>query len=96
MYVKEGAKIPTPKLSNVTHLGIKQMSGKEARVGKRLGKQLQGMLRPIVAIQKKIDLGWDTSTTSEKGRGLSKKKDKRESIVSSRKIEKVQKWTYHH
>ena len=23
MYVKEGAKIPTPKLSKVTHLGIK-------------------------------------------------------------------------
>ena len=30
MYVKEGAKIPTPKLSKVTHLGIKQMPGKGA------------------------------------------------------------------
>ena len=54
MYVKERAKIPTSKLSKVTHLGIKQMSGKGARVGKRLGKRLQGMLRPIAAIQKKF------------------------------------------
>ena len=53
MYVKEGAKISMPKLSKVTHLGIKQIFDKGARVGKGLGKQLQGMLRPIVAIQKK-------------------------------------------
>ena len=63
------------------------MSGKEARVGKGLGKQLQGMLRPIVAIQKKIDSGWDISSTSEKGRGSSKKKDKRESPIFSGKRE---------
>ena len=30
MYVKEGAKIPMPKLSKITHLGIKQVSGKGA------------------------------------------------------------------
>ena len=28
MYVKEGAKIPMPKLSKVTHLGIKQVPDK--------------------------------------------------------------------
>ena len=38
MYVKEGAKIPMPKLSKVTHLGIKQVPGKGARAGKGLGK----------------------------------------------------------
>ena len=53
MYVGEGAKIPMPKLSEVTHLGIRQVSGKGARVDKGLGKRLQGMLRPIVVIQKK-------------------------------------------
>ena len=53
MYVKEGAKIPMPKLSKVTHLGIKQVSGKDARVKKGLGKRLQGMLRPITVIQKR-------------------------------------------
>ena len=50
MYVKEGAKIPMPKLSKVTHLGIKQVPDKGARVGKGLGKRLQGMLRPITVI----------------------------------------------
>ena len=54
MYVKEGAKIPTQKLSQVTHLGIKQVHGKGARAEKGLGKRLQGMLRPIATIQKKI------------------------------------------
>ena len=40
MYVKEGAKIPTSKLSKVTHLGIKQVPSKRARVGRGLGKRL--------------------------------------------------------
>ena len=57
MYVKEGAKIPMPKLSKVTHLGIKQVPDKGARARKGLGKQLQGMLRPITMIQKKDRFG---------------------------------------
>ena len=57
MYVKEGAKIPMPKLSKVTHLGIKQVPDKGARVGKGLRKRLQGMMRPIVVIQKKDRFG---------------------------------------
>ena len=38
MYVGEELKVLVPKLSETTHLGIKQMSDKEARVGKGLGK----------------------------------------------------------
>ena len=57
MYVKEGAKIPVPKLSKITHLGIKQMPNKRARVRKGLGKRLQGMLKPIMVIQKKDRFG---------------------------------------
>ena len=57
MYVKEGAKIPVPKLSEVTHSGIRQVPGKGARVEKGLGKRLQGMLRPIAVIQKKDRFG---------------------------------------
>ena len=53
MYVGEGVKILLPKLSEVTHSGIGQVSGKGARVGKGLGKRLQVMLRPIALIQKK-------------------------------------------
>ena len=57
MYVGEGSKIPMPKLSETTQLGVKQMGKKRARAGKCLGKGLQGMLRPIIVIQKMIDSG---------------------------------------
>ena len=40
MYMKEGAKIPVPKLSKVTHLGIRQVPVKRVRVGRGLGKRL--------------------------------------------------------
>ena len=57
MYVGEGAKVPVLKLSEVTHSGIRQVPGKGARVEKGLGKRLQGMLKPIAAIQKRDRFG---------------------------------------
>ena len=57
MYMGEGAKVPMPKLSENTHSGIRQVLDKRARARKGLGKQLQGMLRPIAAIQKKDRFG---------------------------------------
>ena len=57
MYVGERAKVPVPKLSKVTHSGIRQVLGKEAQVGKGLGKRLQGMLRLITVIQKRDQFG---------------------------------------
>ena len=53
MYVGEGAKISMPKRSEITHSGIRQVPGKGARVEKGVVKRLQGMLKPIVVIQKK-------------------------------------------
>ena len=50
MHVGEGAKILVPRLSEITHSGIRQMLGKGARVGKGLGKRLQGMLGSIAVI----------------------------------------------
>ena len=52
MYVGEGVKVPMPKLSENTHSRITQVPSKRAGVEKGLGKQLQGMLRLIAAIQK--------------------------------------------
>ena len=57
MYVGEGAKVSVPKLSEIAHSGIKQVSGKRARVGKGLEKRLQGMLKSITIIQKKDRFG---------------------------------------
>ena len=34
MYVGEGLKVPIPKLSKITHAGIKQLPGKELDLGK--------------------------------------------------------------
>ena len=56
MYVGEG-EIPVPKLSEITHSGIRQVFSKRARVGKGLGKKLQGMLKSIAVIQKRDRLG---------------------------------------
>ena len=95
MYVKERAKILMPKLSKVTHLGIKQVPGKGARAEKRLGKRKACWGRSLWS-RKRIDSGWDTSPIDKKGRDLSKKRDRKELPVSSRKREKAQKWTYHH
>ena len=53
MYVGEKVKILMPKLSKITHSSIRQVPDKRARVGKGLGKRLQGILRPIAVIQKK-------------------------------------------
>ena len=50
MYVEKWAKITVPKLSEITHSGIRQVLGKGAQVEKGLGKKLQGMLRLIAVI----------------------------------------------
>ena len=78
MYVKEGAKIPLPKLSKVTHSGIRQVPSKGAQVGKGLGKRLQGMLRPIIVIQKKdrFGLGYKPDRR-ERQRFIEEKRQKR-------------------
>ena len=57
MYVGERAIVLMPKLLGVTHSSIRQVPSKRAQVGKGLGKRLQGMLKPIVVIQKKDRFG---------------------------------------
>ena len=57
MYVREGLKVPVPKLSDATHAGIKQLPDKGVRVRKGLGRKLQGMLMPIAMTQKKDRFG---------------------------------------
>ena len=78
MYVGEGAKVPVPKLLEVTHSGISQVLGKGARVKKGLGKRLQGMLRLITVIQKKdrFGLGYKPDKR-ERQRSIEKKRQNR-------------------
>ena len=93
MYVGEGAKIFVPKLSEITHSGIRQVLGKGAQVGRGLGKRLQGILRPITVIQKKdrFVLGYKL----DKQRRKSFMEEKRELLVFLGKRRKTQKWKYH-
>ena len=78
MYVGEEAKVPMPRLSKNTHSGVRQVPGKGARAEKGLGKQLQGILRPITAIQKKnrFELGYKPDR-QERQRFLKEKRQKR-------------------
>ena len=78
MYVEEGVKIRVPTLSEITHSGIRQVPDKGARVEKGLGKRLQGMLRPIVVIQKKdrFGLGYKPERR-ERQRFVEEKREKR-------------------
>ena len=90
MYVKEGAKIPVPKQSEVTHSGIRQVPSKGARVEKGLGKRLQGMLKPIAAIQKKDRFGVGTNLTRKEDKDSWRRKDRAESPAFSGKRRTVQ------
>ena len=89
MYVKEGAKVPMPKLSKVTHLGIKQVPDKGARAGKGLGKWLQGMLRPITVIQKKDRFGVGYKPNRQARQRFLEEKSGRELPVFSGKKQKA-------
>ena len=66
-----------PKLFEITHLGLKQVVGKGVRVGKGLGKRLQGILKSIVVIQKKDRFGLgDKPDRRERQRFVEKKGEK--------------------
>ena len=78
MCMGEGAKVPVPKLSKNTRSGIRQVPDKRVRVGKGLGKRLQGILRPIAVIQKRdrFGLGYKPDRR-ERQRFLEEKRQKR-------------------
>ena len=91
MYVGEGAKVPMPKLSEVTHSGIRQVSGKGARVEKGLRKRLQGMLKTITIIQKKDRFRVGYKPDRRERQRFIEKKRRAESPAFFEKRKKVQK-----
>ncbi|KAA3485545.1 RNA-directed DNA polymerase (Reverse transcriptase), Ribonuclease H-like protein [Gossypium australe] len=56
-FVVEGNKIPTPKLSRNTKMGIKLTVGKGARAEKGLGKYQQGIVRALKPVHHKARYG---------------------------------------
>ncbi|KAK8978449.1 hypothetical protein V6N11_008760 [Hibiscus sabdariffa] len=57
MFIVEGSRIPVPKLSKTTRMGIKLTVGKGARVGRGLGKYLQVRVNAPVLANKQDRFG---------------------------------------
>ena len=93
MYVEEGAKVSMPKLSKNTHSDIRQVPDKGTQVEKGLGKRLQGMLRPIVVIQKRDRFGLGYKL--DRQRFVEEKREKRIASFLGKEGKSV-KMKYHH
>ncbi|WRX14587.1 Reverse transcriptase domain - like 10 [Theobroma cacao] len=66
--------IPTPCLSVATEMRVKQTVGKRCRAGLRLGKNLQGINRPLTLIKNEERFGLGYKPTKEERRKLAAQK----------------------
>ncbi|XP_017978243.1 PREDICTED: uncharacterized protein LOC108662410 [Theobroma cacao] len=73
-YVGEGEMIPTPCLLVATEIGVKQTVGKGCRAGLVLGKNLQGINRPLTPIKNEERFGLGYKPTKEEIRKLAAQK----------------------
>ncbi|KAA3482495.1 gag/pol polyprotein [Gossypium australe] len=77
-FVREGAKIPVPKISKTTRMGLQMMINKGASPGRGLGRCLQGEVR-VPSLKEKRDrfgLGFKPNA-SEMRREMEKKQERR-------------------
>ncbi|WRX14220.1 Reverse transcriptase domain - like 10 [Theobroma cacao] len=73
-YVGERKVIPTPCLSVATKMGVKQTVGKGCRAGLGLGKNLQGINRPLTPMKNEERFGLGYKPTKEDRRKLTTQK----------------------
>ncbi|EOY00458.1 Gag-pro-like protein [Theobroma cacao] len=73
-YVGEKKVIPTPRLSLATKMGVKQTVGKGCRAGLGLGKNLQGINRPLTPMKNEERFGLGYKPTKEERRKLTAQK----------------------
>ncbi|XP_017972561.1 PREDICTED: uncharacterized protein LOC108661171 [Theobroma cacao] len=73
-YVGERKVIPTPRLSVATKMGVKQTVGKGCRAGLGLGKNLQGINRPLTPMKNEERFGLGYKPTKEERRKLTAQK----------------------
>ncbi|KAE8694017.1 hypothetical protein F3Y22_tig00110788pilonHSYRG00276 [Hibiscus syriacus] len=66
MFVAEGKKIPKPRLSNCTKMGLKLTLGRGAKTGKGFGRRLQGLVGPIYPVTKRDRFGLGYQPTLKK------------------------------
>ncbi|XP_039021236.1 uncharacterized protein LOC120153320 [Hibiscus syriacus] len=77
-YVAEDSRIPRPALSNYTKMTVRQTLGRGAKIGKGLGKELQGQLRHITVEWKNDRFGLGFKPTfQQRGQEMKKKNQAR-------------------
>ncbi|EOY32937.1 Uncharacterized protein TCM_040955 [Theobroma cacao] len=78
LFMSEGSKIPTSRLSKASKMIIKQIVERRCRVGFGLGKGLQGIKRPLSMVKSKeiFGLGYEP-IRKERFEIMSKKKKNR-------------------
>ncbi|WRX22821.1 G-patch domain - like 10 [Theobroma cacao] len=84
-YVGEGTTPPIPRLSKTTKMTISQIVGKGYRAGARLGRELQGIRRPIRA----------TKNEERFGLGYKPTKKEREEMIAERRKERLARFKGH-
>ena len=88
-FVKEGSKILMPQLSKSSLLGVNEILGREAQIGKGLGKHLQGKVK-IVPITMKMDrygLGYQPSK-EDRWKQIEQRKGRRLARLGQFEVEK--------
>ncbi|KAA3458938.1 RNA-directed DNA polymerase (Reverse transcriptase), Ribonuclease H-like protein [Gossypium australe] len=87
-FVVEGNKIPTPKLSRNTKMGIKLTVGKGARAEKGLGKYQQGIVRALKPVHHRARYGLGLKLDGRQRRKQwQKDQERRIARVSGRELE---------
>ncbi|KAA3472692.1 gag/pol polyprotein [Gossypium australe] len=87
-FVVEGNKIPTPKLSRNTKMGIKLTVGKGARAEKGLGKYQQGIVRALKPVHHRARYGLGFKPDGRQRRKQwQKDQERRIARVSGRELE---------
>ncbi|KAL4302206.1 hypothetical protein GQ457_10G004520 [Hibiscus cannabinus] len=84
-FIAEGSRIPVPKLSKTTRMGIKLTVGKGARVGRGLGKYLQGRVNaPVLASkQDRFGLGYKPDAKQRRAE-MAKRQERRKARLSGK------------
>ncbi|WRX29612.1 G-patch domain - like 10 [Theobroma cacao] len=95
-YVGEGTTPPIPRLSKTTKMVVSQIVGKGYRVGAGLGRELQGIRRPIRAtkIEERFGLGYKP-TKKEREKMIVERRKERLAHFKGHELE-IQGMTYPH
>ncbi|XP_052883543.1 uncharacterized protein LOC128292685 [Gossypium arboreum] len=86
-FVVEGNKVPTPRLSKTTRMGLQLLVGKGALPGKGLGRSLQGRVKVPMLTDKRDRFGLGfTPDTRQKKEEQEKKQERRRARLNGEEV----------